>query len=253
MTSRSSRTPWWLGLCFVAVSCDLPPPSRAIEGSVAARVVDPSDGILPRNGSVAIAVSGLLDPASLYGADALIRSGDRELGVVLRFDPATRVLIADPAPALLDPELDYTLHVGGPRDFEGRPMETVEARFRVVRDLATHERDADFEAVTRVFEGCRSCHEGPAAALGLDVTDLRRTAIGVRPSEIAASQSSLRIIEPGHPERSYLVYKMLGEGPIVGAPMGAIEAPDEPLPRAAIATITRWIARGAVIPDPEQP
>jgi hypothetical protein len=252
MRSRSSLAASFLGLSFV-LACDLPPASAPVEGTVTASVVDPSDGILPRDGSVAIAVGGLLDPVSLYGADALIRSGDRELGVVLRFDPATRILIADPTPALLDPDLDYTLHVAGPRDFEGRPMETIDARFRVVRDRSSPEREADFDAVTRVLAGCRGCHEGPTAAMGLDVTDLRRTAIGVRSSEIAPSQPSLRIIEPGHPERSYLVYKMLGEGPIVGAPMGAIEAPDEPLPRAAIATITRWIARGAVIPDPEQP
>lgn len=242
-------------LCLIG--CDLPPsPQVSSEQTIAGRVLAPTDGRLARDGSVSIAVDALIDPSSLFGADTTIRSGERELGVYLHFDPATRILLAHPAPSLLDPDLDYALRVAGPRTFDGRTLEPIELPLRVVRESAPVQPAPSHADVLEVLDGCRGCHEGATAAAGLDVTDLRGTAIGVRASELAPSslgrEGSL-LIEPFHPERSDLVYKMLGEGPIVGAPMGTSDAPDVPLPRASIAIVTAWIAAGAETSDGEQP
>jgi hypothetical protein len=221
-------------------------------------VIAPSDGLLARDGTVEIALDGLVAPWSIVGADASLRSGERELGVGLAFDPVTRVLMADPTPRLLDPDVDYTLHIEGPRGFDDGHLEPIDARLRVTRALAEPTVSPRYDEVLAVLEGCRGCHEGPGAALGLDVADLVSTAIGVPASEVAGMSTGrglvgLARIEPGHPERSYLVYKMLGEGPIVGATMGSESAPDVPLPRASIAIVSRWIASGALVPSGEQP
>jgi hypothetical protein len=226
-------------LAVASAACDLPPPPAARE-PLQGRVVSPTDGRLERDGVVQISVSALIEPRSMLGADASLRSGERELGVGLAFDPVTRLLVADPTARLLDPDIDYRLHLEGPRGFDGAPLAPTE------------------DDVLAVLEGCRGCHEGPTAALGLDVTDLRRTAIGVPAAEVAGASfgrglGGLQRIEAGHPERSYLVYKMLGEGPIVGATMGAEGSPDVPLPRASIAIVSRWIAAGARPTAREQP
>lgn len=248
-----------LGLvaAWLCTSCDLPPTPTAGEAPTVV-AISPSEGSLARDGHVEIVLDRLIEPASLIGADASLRSGERELGVGLAFDPVSRVLVADPTARLLDPDLDYTLRVSGPRAFDGTPLAPVEHRLRVTRDLEPPPAVPSYDEVLAVLDGCRSCHEGPTAALGLDVRDLAGTAIGVPASEVSGAAfgrglGGIQRIEPGHPERSYLVYKMLGEGPIVGAPMGDAASPDTPLARASIALLSRWIAAGARVPPREQP
>lgn len=244
-------------LAVASAACDLPPPPAARE-PLQGRVVSPADGRLERDGVVQISVSALIEPRSMLGADASLRSGERELGVGLAFDPVTRLLVADPTARLLDPDIDYRLHLEGPRGFDGAPLAPIELPLRVTPTLAEPVPPPTEDDVLAVLEGCRGCHEGPTAALGLDVTDLRGTAIGVPAAEVAGASfgrglGGLQRIEAGHPERSYLVYKMLGEGPIVGATMGAEGSPDVPLPRASIAIVSRWIAAGARPTAREQP
>lgn len=218
-------------------------------------MVAPLDGRLARDGDVVIAVGGLLAPSSLRGADAFLASGDLELGVVLRFEPVERRLTVTPTARLLDPDLDYTLHVRGLRGFEGELLSPIALPLRVTRARAPVEPAPSFREVESVLAGCRGCHEGATSVLGLDVSDLAHTAVGVAAVEVARGGplAGMRRIEPFHPERSYLVYKMLGEGPIVGAPMGSASAPDVPLPRAQIAIVSRWIAAGALPDSDVQP
>jgi hypothetical protein len=217
--------------------------------------VEPSD-VLPRDGDVRLTVDAAIDPFSLLTSDVAIRSGDRELGGGLRYDPVWRELWIDPAPARLDPEIDYLFRVDGPTSFEGRRLGPSTFWLRVVDELAPPPPPpVPFEEVERALAGCVACHGPERAVLGLDVTDLAGSAIGVPAEQVRASTfgpalTGLRRIEPGHPERSYLLYKMLGEGPIVGAPMGDGSAPDHPIDRLVIARVSTWIAEGAHIDAP---
>lgn len=219
----------------------------------------PRGGELERDGNIELTLDALVSPSSLLTSSALLASGDRELGAYLRFDPVTRVLSVDPAPRLLDPEIDYRLVVEGPRGFDGAELEPISIPYRVVRRLAEPDpAPPTLDEVERVLAPCVPCHAGPEAALGLDVTDLPATAVGVPAAQMAGAAFDRGLggtarIEPGHPERSYLVYKMLGEGPIRGATMGGAEEPDVPLPPGVTAVVSRWIAAGASTVRSEQP
>jgi len=106
------------------------------------------------------------------------------------------------------------------------------------------------------------CHGGAAPAMGLDLSSaaaIRRTTVRVvareRPATGPSTTTSadpawgaLERVDPGftpglgRPEYSYLVYKMLGDGPVVGARMPP-EGP--PLTRDEMARVSDWIAAGA--------
>lgn len=105
------------------------------------------------------------------------------------------------------------------------------------------------------------CHGGPTPAMGLDlasVDGIARTAIGViaaqtangsrRPDYTDPRWGALLRIDPGdapaqgRPEYSYLIYKVLGDGPIRGARM----PPEGPaLSRSELERLSDWIALGA--------
>jgi len=244
---------------WACAGCDLPPAAVGEAGEIRVRSVAPRGGELGRDGSVELTLDALVSPSSLLTSSALLASGDRELGASLRFDPVTRVLTVDPAPRLLDPDIDYRLVVEGPRGFDGAVLEPISIPYRVLRRLTDPEpAPPTLDDVERALAPCVPCHAGPEAALGLDVTDLGLTAVGVPATQMAGAAFDRGLggtarIEPGHPERSYLVYKMLGEGPIRGAPMGGSDAPDVPLPRETIALVSRWIAAGASAAPSEQP
>ncbi|MBX7196190.1 MAG: hypothetical protein K1X94_29305 [Sandaracinaceae bacterium] len=238
-----------VALGAVAMGCDLPP-SRGAVGTIHAEVVAPADGRLERDGVIELALDALIEPRTLVGADAALVSGERELGVALRFEPVARILVADPAARLLDPDVDYVLRVEGPQGFDGALLEPVAFPLRVTRDLAVPPSAPSYAEVQVVLARCAPCHQPGRAELGLDVTDLEGTAIGVPADEVAQAGAGAGLggalrIEPFHPERSYLLYKMMGEGPIVGAPMGASDAPDVPLDEASLRVVSRWIAGGA--------
>lgn len=257
--SPGSSTAGWALATGLWAACDLPPEPGDVPGEIRVLSVTPRGGELTRDGVVRLELDALVAPSSLQTSSALLASGDRELGARLAFDPVGRVLTLDPAARLLDPDIDYWLVVEGPRGFDGAELEPVSIPFRVLRATAGPAPvPPTLEEVQGALAPCAPCHAGPTAALGLDVTALERTAIGVSAVQTAGASlgrglgGTLRI-EPGHPERSYLLYKMLGEGPIVGAPMGAAESPDVPLPRETIALVSRWIAAGAPGDPSEQP
>lgn len=78
---------------------------------------------------------------------------------------------------------------------------------------------------------CGSCHGGPSAAAGLDLT----TVDGMRRS---------RVVKPGDPDGSVLVRRLKGLDGKPQMPMGFV-----PLDEREIETIRRWIAQGAKIED----
>lgn len=238
--------------------CDIPPATALSPPPITTLRWYPSD-VLPRDGTVLVEIDAALDPYSLLGSDVAVRSGDRQLGASLRYDPVWRTLYIDPVPELLDPDVDYVFFVDGPTSFDGRRLGPSTFRLRVTEALATPGPDpVRFEEVRRALSGCEPCHGPERAVLGLDVTDLRGTAVGVPAEEVRSAAFGPALvgtqrIEPHHPERSYLLYKMLGEGPIVGDVMGAADTPGVSLSRTDVGVISRWIAEGAHVDDRVEP
>ena len=89
--------------------------------------------------------------------------------------------------------------------------------------------------------------------MGLDLSSpegILETSVSRRSREWAASSAGgefywggMNLIEPGAPGESFLVYKLLGEGPMRGArmPRGAVA-----LDPTIAARISAWIAQGAL-------
>lgn len=98
-----------------------------------------------------------------------------------------------------------------------------------------------------VFDAaCVVCHAGAAAPLGLRLESGSSfvNLVGVRSSQVG----SLLRVDPGDPDRSYLVRKLEGtasEG--AQMPLGG-----PPLPQSTIDFVRQWISDGA-LPDSQQP
>lgn len=62
---------------------------------------------------------------------------------------------------------------------------------------------------------------------------------------VESRQSSLRLVEPGKPDASYLYLKLTGEHRAAGGSGETMPSPQVPLSRDEIDTIRAWIAQGA--------
>lgn len=93
-----------------------------------------------------------------------------------------------------------------------------------------------------------ACHSGPPPAPPpqLDADAAYAALVGPSGVGVPSQQSSLKLVEPGAPERSYLVYKLRGDAGAVG---GSTPTPmpigDSLLDEATIQAIEAWIANGA--------
>jgi hypothetical protein len=102
-----------------------------------------------------------------------------------------------------------------------------------------------------VERGCAlsaSCHTGVRPKEGLDLTTPEGMLefVGKR----SAQQPSLSVIEPGEPDRSYLIHKLRGEDIAASSSTGAAATrmpppPTDPLCEAKIRILEAWIAAGA--------
>ena len=115
-------------------------------------------------------------------------------------------------------------------DENGRPLEgdagTLQPTFQSIQD--------------RVFTPvCTGCHAGASAPLGLRLDAGASYALLVNASSVEVP--SLRRVQPGNPDASYLIQKLEGTA-AVGARM-PLNAP--PLPAETIAVIRQWITDGA--------
>lgn len=87
---------------------------------------------------------------------------------------------------------------------------------------------------------CIECHSGPLAPEGLrlDSQNSYNHLVGVRSTE----QSDLFRVEPGNPDRSYIIRKLEGGPDISG---GQMPLDRIPLDQLTINAIRVWIAQGA--------
>jgi hypothetical protein len=94
-----------------------------------------------------------------------------------------------------------------------------------------------------VFDAsCTRCHSGPGASQGLRLDAANAPSIVGRAS---TEQPALLLVKPGDPDNSYLVQKLEGVAPNIGArmPFGGPY-----LDTTTIGAIRDWIAAGAAIP-----
>lgn len=97
---------------------------------------------------------------------------------------------------------------------------------------------------TNVFGGvCTQCHTGAGAPFGVDWSSPDASCGNLlRPS---GQKPELMEIDPGNPGRSYLIWKVEGQGPN-GEPIELAQMPlaNPPLSAATIQNIRDWIADG---------
>ena len=96
-------------------------------------------------------------------------------------------------------------------------------------------RSAKYFAVSCAFSGCHSGGD-PAAGLSLE-GDFAARIVGVASEQ----RSDLKLVDPGNPNKSYLLIKVRGDDEIISQRM----PPGNPLSAEQVEIIRAWIASGA--------
>ncbi|MYF93459.1 MAG: hypothetical protein F4184_15700 [Gemmatimonadetes bacterium] len=100
---------------------------------------------------------------------------------------------------------------------------------------ATLAQVSEVFAVSCVTSGCHSGGE-PAAGLSLE-GDFADNIIGVA----SGQRPDLKLVDPGNPNKSYLLIKVRGDGEMISQQM----PPGNPLSAEQVEIIRAWIASGA--------
>jgi len=198
-------------------------------------------------------------PRSINRATITVQSGGVSLTPRLRYEPvqhAVRVLIDE---AEVRADLEYELSVrSGVTAWDGA-VASGQATFRLrfVRRMPVASRSVSFrrEVAPLLQERCAStaCHGGAQPAMGVDLSSpeaIVRTTVAA-PSRLWSSAApggeyywaGMALVERGVPGESFLLYKLLGDGPMRGAQMPRGAAP---LSAADLQRVSDWIADGAV-------
>lgn len=250
---------------LVTGACDLPPPSA---GVLPPRIVTSSIEPGPRGyaehparAPVWIEFDRLLLPRSVSRATVLVVSGELSLTPRLRYDPALRRVRIELSAGELRPDLEYEVRVRqGVTSWDGAVSDEARAfRVRFVDRIVAPERTptlrTDVAPMLAAHCGSAACHGGDRPAMGLDLSSpegIVRTSSGVPSTEWPSPSGAVERgefgwagfvrVSPGEPAESYLVYKLLGDGPVRGAamPRGAAALTSE-----QIRVVSAWIAAGA--------
>ena len=100
---------------------------------------------------------------------------------------------------------------------------------------ATLAQVSEVFAMSCAFSGCHSGEE-PAAGLSLE-GDFAARIVGVASEQ----RSDLKLVDPGNPNKSYLLIKVRGDDAIISQQM----PPGNPLSAEQVEIIRAWIASGA--------
>ena len=103
------------------------------------------------------------------------------------------------------------------------------------RTEATLAEVSEVFAVSCAFSGCHSGGD-PAAGLSLE-GDFAARIVGVASEQ----RSDLKLVDPGNPDKSYLLIKVRGDDEMVSQRM----PPGNPLSAEQVEIIRAWIASGA--------
>lgn len=256
-----------------AASCnfDPEPPQRPPLRIVSTTPIALDGGVAthPSGPALTLRFNRLLAPSTVNGASVLVRSGPVGVFGGVRYDVVRRRVEFVPDARSFRRTLQYEfVATSALRAWDGAPLENpVTLRFVVGATEPLAPRPApsltrDVAPLLAARCATAGCHGGASPSMALDLsspTALVRTALRVasreRPAPGSTAQSpgdpqwgAMLRIDPGltpqqgRPEYSYLLYKILGDGPILGARMPPDGAPLTDDERALIAD---WIALGA--------
>jgi hypothetical protein len=246
--------------------CDLPPaPLAAGAPRIVSSSVDPG----PSGGAthaleqpIVLTFDRLLSPRTIHRGTFALSSGELAATPRLRYEPVERAVSLELDPSELRTDVEYLLDVRpGVSSWDGVAMtEGRVFRVRFARGGAERPRRSvairrDVAPLFRANCAANGCHGGEEPAMGLDLSTpeatLRSTvgvvarswpsSAGVMDRGSVGWDGMLRV-SPGEPALSFLLYKLLGDGPMRGArmPRGAA-----PLSRDAVLAVSAWIAAGA--------
>jgi hypothetical protein len=256
---------WALAVGAIGCSPELP----QWDGSgwrVASTPANGAEGV-DRQGRITLALERLPFPNTVSNGTLSVKSGAVQARFELRFQPVSReVWLSLQRP--LEPEITYQIDLAGVSDLDGDTLpEPYHARFKTGTQLGKPDPEPEVD-VAQVLGLLRQrcaeagCHSEADQASGLDLskdTGIEATARNMASQAYNGGTSggdigrgtlflaSPLIIEAtrgrGSPERSYLIYKVLGEEHILRDPMPP--PGHEPLSRAEIQLLSDWIYAGA--------
>ncbi len=260
---------------LLASSCNLDPeppqlpPLRVVSTVPAA--VDAGVATHPAGPPLSVTFDRLLAPSTIHGGTVQVTSGAIGVFGGLRYDMVRRTVEFVPDARAFRRTIQYELAIrGGLRAWDGAALANpVEFRFVVGDAMAAPARPTralsrDVAPLLAARCATAGCHVGADPAMGLDLSSasaIVRTALRVssreRPAPGPAGAApgdprwgAMLRIDPGvspqqgRPEYSYLMYKILGDGPVIGARMPPA---GPPLSDEESAVVADWIALGAPV------
>ncbi|MBW2262885.1 MAG: Ig-like domain-containing protein [Deltaproteobacteria bacterium] len=254
---RPERNLLFTALIAAALPACLYLPEQSVENKgrepllVTSINVEEGETGLPRNVSIEVTFNQPLDPASLSEADMSLTSGALSSAANIRYDALSRTLIYDPRYDLRE-DLWYTFAIETfPLSIMGTVYggDPVQVRFRTGTDtspVSPRPGVAFEDDVWPILSGC-SCHDVETRFMDyVIVYDAPEEFLERSVSTPSREWNDWLVVDPGHHESSYILYKLLGDDRL-GMPtiMGEVMPPGAPLPMQDLETIRDWIEQGA--------
>lgn len=257
---------WALPACSVPTDAEFFPAAQDPPFTVTAVAFpQPQEQPQPINPTITVALSDFPDPATAqFPAVQLGRRG-QAIEFLLELSLASKQLVLRPRRQLL-PENDYFVSLSKEvQALSGRALEPpLSVRFRTGNFVVPAPAPEAEVALGQLLSGpaglgarCAQpgCHSatggsgGPAQGLAFDWGEAQLASY-LTTRRARGSFEGLLLVQPGAPERSYLVRKLIASGGfarIAGAPMPPTGAP--PMPPSIDASLLRalelWIRQGA--------
>lgn len=249
------------GAALLLARCDIAPPPNAVAPSLTTSSVEPGARGYAEHAvdePIELVFDRALWPRSIHRGTVTVQSGELSLVPRLSYEPVRRAVVVSVDRASVRFDLEYVLSIrGGISSWDGAVAQGLASRrVRFVDRVSSVPSPVSLRTevvpVLRAACATNGCHSAEDRTMGLDLSSAEGILATVvsRPSrEWGASSTGgefywggINLIEPGAPGESFLVYKLLGDGPMRGArmPRGA-----EAIDRTAAARISAWIAQGA--------
>jgi hypothetical protein len=248
---------------FVVAACAPPvetDPDAAVPWGPHPVAVDPAPGAVdvPIDKVIRIEFSDHVDGHSIHGGLFGLHSGPVSMWEMSFYDPVRGRLSVWPSVGMRK-NATWVLELSeGLTGLSGAPVEP-----GIVTEFRTGEEAGDNEPfpfltyetdVAPIFDAhCAWCHSDSSNVAGLkldSVEGVAGTALGVA----SDGWPGWKRITASRPGESYLLYKIIGDERITGAPMPTVwedSSSAAPLSAADQETIADWIASGAAFFDPD--